>query len=258
MTSLLRSGSWVRVLLGTRWVCDHGVCGVAQTEVRQDSAPRADDFAARDDRDRGSGQLLAAGSARSEPRADEIKTHGESADQLVVAHLVAEGVTAVGDITRDQVSDFITRLLATRSPSTASVRFRALQQFFSWLVDEEEIEVSPMAKLRPPKIPEQLTPVQDDVAIRALLKACASKDFRAVRDTAIVRLFLDTGMRLDELAKLRVEDVELDSDNTATVLGKGRRPGVCPFGATTAQALDRYLRQHSRQKRAEVPEFLAG
>jgi hypothetical protein len=59
------------------------------------------------------------------------------------------------------------------------VRFRALQQFFSWLVNEEEIEVSPMAKLRPPRIPEQLTPVLDDAAIRALLKACAGKDFRA-------------------------------------------------------------------------------
>jgi integrase len=53
-----------------------------------------------------------------------------------------------------------------------------------------------------------------------------------------VRLFLDTGMRLDELAKLRVDDVDLDYDNTATVLGKGRRPPICLFGAQTAEALD--------------------
>jgi site-specific recombinase XerD len=163
-----------------------------------------------------------------------IKTYGESADQLV-AHLAEAGVTEVQAVTRDHVSGFITDLLATRSPSTASVRFRALQQFFNWLVDEEEIATSPMARLRSPKIPEQLTPVLDDAAIRALLKACAGKDFADFRDTAIVRLFLDTGMRLDELAKLRVDDVDLDYDNTATVLGKGRRPRVCPFGAKTAQ-----------------------
>ena len=89
---------------------------------------------------------------------------------------------------------------------TASVRFRALQQLFNWLVDEGEIAASPMATLRPPTIPEQLTPILDDVAIRALLKACAGKDFAELRDTAIMRLFLDTGMRLDELAKLRVDD----------------------------------------------------
>jgi integrase len=101
---------------------------------------------------------------------ETIKTYGESADQ-VVAHLDVEGVTMAGDGAREQVSDFITDLLATRSASTATVRFRALQQFFAWLVDEEQIATSPMARLRPPKIPEQLTPVLDDAAIRALLKA---------------------------------------------------------------------------------------
>jgi len=185
-----------------------------------------------------------------------VKTYGESADQLV-AHLAAAGVTTIEAVTREHLSDF-THLLAVRSPATASVRFRALQQFFSWLVDEEEIPTSPMAKLRPPKLPEQLTPVLDEASIRALLKVCAGKDFGSLRDTAIVRLFLDTGMRLDELAKLRVDDVDLDYDNTATVLGKGRRPRVCPFGAKTAQALDRYLRQRARQKRADVPKLWLG
>ena len=102
-----------------------------------------------------------------------------------------------------------------------------------------------MAKLRPPMIPEQPTPVVDDAALRALLEACAGKEFRSLRDTAIVRLFVDTGMCLDELAKLRVDDVDLDYDNTATVLGKGRRPRIGPFGAKSAQALDRYLRQRA-------------
>jgi integrase/recombinase XerC len=186
-----------------------------------------------------------------------IKTYGESADQLV-AHLASAGVTDAQAVTRAHDSDFITELLATRSPSTASVRFRALQQFFTWLVDEEEVAVSPMGKLRPPKVPEQLTPILDDSSIRALLKACAGKDFAELRDTAVMRLFLDTGMRLDELAKLRVDDVDLDFDNTARVLGKGRRPRICPFGAKTAQALDRYLRSRARQKRADVPKLWLG
>ena len=76
-----------------------------------------------------------------------IKTYGESADQLV-AHLAEAGVTEAQAVTREHVSDFITDLLATRSPSTASVRFRALQQFFTWLVDGEETGISPMAKRR--------------------------------------------------------------------------------------------------------------
>lgn len=54
---------------------------------------------------------------------------------------------------RHHVADFIMYLLDTRSPATASVRFRALQQLFGWLVDEEEIDVSPMAEMRKPVAP---------------------------------------------------------------------------------------------------------
>ena len=50
--------------------------------------------------------------------------------------------------------------------------------------------------------------------------------------------FLDTGMRLAELAGLRIADVDFEQ-NIALVLGKGRRQRACPFGHKTAQALDR-------------------
>jgi integrase len=66
---------------------------------------------------------------------------------------------------------------------------------------------------------------------------------------AIVRLFLDTGMRRAELSGLQVEDVDFDH-NIAIVLGKGRRPRACPFGRKTAKALDRYIRVRGRHSAA--------
>ena len=185
-----------------------------------------------------------------------IKTYDESAQQLCV-WLEQRGVTGVADITRDHVADFITYLLETRSAATASVRFRALQQFFSWLVDEEEIEVSPIAKMRKPIVPEQPTQVLSVDEARGLLKACVGRDFGSVRDTAIIRLFLDTGMRLDELSGLQVDQVDLDQ-NVAYVTGKGRRTRAAPFGHRTAQAIDRYLRQRRRHKRADLPHLWLG
>jgi integrase/recombinase XerC len=70
-------------------------------------------------------------------------------------------------------------------------------------------------------------------------------------------MLLDTGMRLDDLAKLTVAGVDLDQD-IAYVLGKGRRPRFYPYGHKTAQALDRYLRQRKRQRRAELPGLWIG
>jgi integrase/recombinase XerC len=79
-----------------------------------------------------------------------IQTYVESATQLA-GWLVDRGVTDVDEVTRDHVADFITHLIETRSPSTASVRFRALQQFFGWLAGEGELpEPNPMEKMRPP------------------------------------------------------------------------------------------------------------
>jgi site-specific recombinase XerD len=185
-----------------------------------------------------------------------IKTYDESASQLAV-WLEQRGVAEVADIKRDHVADFITYLLETRSAATASVRFRALQQFFGWLVDEEEIDVSPMAKMRKPVVPETPTQVLSVDEARALLKACTGRDFGSVRDTAIIRLFLDTGMRLDELSGLQVDQVDLDQ-NVAYVMGKGRRARAAPFGHRTAQAIDRYLRQRRRHKRADLPHLWLG
>jgi site-specific recombinase XerD len=185
-----------------------------------------------------------------------IKTYGDSGDQLA-AWLEDAGVSSWADATRNHVREFVTHLIETRSAATASVRFRALQQLFNWLVDEGEIDASPMDKLRPPTVPEQETPVLSIDDARALVKECGGRDFASVRDTAIIRLFLDTGMRLDELAKLQLADVDLDQD-LAYVVGKGRRPRSGPFGHKTAQALDRYLRLRKRQRRAELPELWLG
>lgn len=77
------------------------------------------------------------------------------------------------------------------------------------------------------------------------------------RDTAIVRLFLDTGMRLSEMAGLTLSDIDLDAD-VALVLGKGRRPRTCPFGDKTAQAIERYLRERSKHRLASSNQLWIG
>jgi site-specific recombinase XerD len=185
-----------------------------------------------------------------------IKTYLEAAGQLV-DYVTAAGIDDVAGVERRHVEDFIAGQIETRSAATASVRFRALQQFFAWCVDEEELDANLMAKMRPPVVPERPVPVLGEADARALLKACAGSGFVQRRDTAIVRLFLDTGMRLSELAKLRVADINLD-DDVAVVTGKGRRPRACPFGSRTAQALDRYLRARSRHSRSELPALWLG
>jgi len=189
--------------------------------------------------------------------AKTIKTYGEALN-LFNRFLRAKGMPMdVANIRREHVEAFIADLLARFKPATASNRYRALQVFFKWLVEEGEIRVSPMVNMKPPHVPEEPPPVLSEDDLRRLLRACEGRDFEARRDTAVIRLFIDTGMRLSELTGLKVEDVDFDS-NVAVVLGKGGRPRACPFGRKTALSLDRYLRSRSQHRDAERPVLWLG
>lgn len=102
-----------------------------------------------------------------------------------------------------------------------------------------------MGNMRPPHIPETPPAILEDAQLKALLATVAGTDFDERRDAAMLRLFLDSGLRRAELAGLRLEDVDF-LNKIVLVLGKGRRPRAVPFGRKTAQALDRYLRARAR------------
>ena len=65
------------------------------------------------------------------------------------------------------------------------------------------------------------------------------------------------GMRLAEMAGLSVNDVD-DELDVVHVLGKGRRPRAAPFGAKTAQAIDRYLYERSKHQQAHLSALWLG
>jgi site-specific recombinase XerD len=189
--------------------------------------------------------------ARRSPRT--VQSYTEAAEQLA-DFLVRQGMpTAVESIRREHIEAFIEDLDTRFKPTTVGVRFRSLQQFFRWAIEEGEITTNPMERMRSPSVPEAPPAVLSESELRSLLKACEGSDFAARRDMAILRTFVDTGARLSEIANLRMENVDLD-DQTLTVVGKGSRVRVLPIGAKTVKAIDRYL----RVRRSDLPEFWLG
>ncbi len=88
-------------------------------------------------------------------------------------------------------------------PATILARHHALSRFFGWLIDEGELTSSPMANLRPPATHPSCAMVLTTAQIEAVLAACAGPAFEDVRDAAVIRLFVDTGTRLTEMAEAR-------------------------------------------------------
>jgi site-specific recombinase XerD len=171
---------------------------------------------------------------------------------------MAQGLpTEPAEVTRHHVEGFIADLLARYKPGTALTRYQDLQQWFRFLVLEEEIDSSPMEKMTPPAVPEVPVPVLSDEQVRAMLEACKGKGFAQRRDTAIVRLLDDTGMRRQGIAGLMVDDLDMEVD-VAVVREKGNRVRSCPFSNVTATAITRYVRERAKHPLAQRAELWLG
>lgn len=168
---------------------------------------------------------------------------------------VDEAVDDPCGVRRPHIEAFQAWMIATRSASTALNKHKGLQQFFKWLrLDEQEIDESPMARVRQPKVPTKLVPIIRDEDTKKLLDSCRSKEFIDLRDEAIIRLYYNTGARLSEVANLMRGDVDLNLDSVQ-YHGKGSKDRRVRFGPKAARALDRYLRARARHSGSDLPHL---
>lgn len=163
----------------------------------------------------------------------------------------------VAGVTAGDVEDFIGDQLARHTASTAATRYRYLQQFFNYLARIEEIPVSPMSRMSPPKLPEDVVPVIDEADLKKLIRACRGKTFEDRRDLAVVRLFAATGIRLGEMVGITRGDLDLDRAEVL-VTGKGSKSRWVPFGPRAAESIDNYLLLRDRHRHADNPGLWLG
>ena len=150
------------------------------------------------------------------------------------------GATALADLDVHHARRFVAALhgrgLQGRSLARALSAWRT---FFRYLARDHRFRSNPFQGIRAPKsaktLPKALSP---DEATR--LVALPGDEELTVRDRAMLELFYSSGLRLSELTRLNVADVNF-SDETVRVLGKGNKTRVVPVGAFARQALQAWL-----------------
>ena len=202
---------------------------------------------------------------RAENKAPRTITVYMEAVRQLAAFLSGKGMPSqLGSIRREHVEAFVVDLLERRTPATAANRYRSLQQFFKWAVEEGEIRETPMRHTRPPRVPETPVDVLREEQLTGLLKACRGQGFEERRDLALLRMFITTGARRAEVADLRwapdnAEGCDVDLDQrTATLTGKGSRLRFVALDPGTVRALDRYVRARARHPHASLPWLWLG
>ena len=112
---------------------------------------------------------------------------------------------------------------------------RILSSFFSWLEDENYIIKSPVRRIKKVKAPSIIKETYTDEELEIM-----RDNVGTVRDLALIDVLASTGMRVGELVKLNMEDINF-TERECIVLGKGNKERVVYFDARTKIHLKNYL-----------------
>ena len=142
------------------------------------------------------------------------------------------------------------------SPATMQLALATLKRFFRFLVAEGFRSDDPTAFLQPPKVPKPLPRYLSQTEVAQLLDRLTEvwvygrkrkhRQFRlTVRDSAILELLYSAGLRVGELVKLKVSDIDLDAQ-IVRVNGKGSKERICFFGRVAKERLMAWLDERQR------------
>ena len=124
------------------------------------------------------------------------------------------------------------------SPFTIHIDVRNLRRFGSWLT--EQGYANGLRELKLPKLPKTMIETLADEEVQTLFDAYNPDTHFGARWQAILAFFLFTGVRLSELAGLRLPDLDM-THLRAKVVGKGDKERYVKFGNVAHRCLSRYL-----------------
>lgn len=167
------------------------------------------------------------------------------------------GPRSLANADRDGLRGYLDHLRRSGLRNRSIARQLAtLRGFFGFLVETEGLSADPTELLVAPHIGSSLPKYLDEERVGRLLEAPGSDRATALRDTAMLQLLYASGLRVSELIRLRISDIDSGED-VVRVLGKGGKQRLVPVGREAMKALDAYLRDsRSHILRGRVSPFL--
>lgn len=124
--------------------------------------------------------------------------------------------------------------------TTLSRVIASIRVFFEYCVRTERLEASPAVHFHNPKKPKKLPIFLVEGELKKMLEVPDMSDTKGVRDYALITVFAFTGLRLQELVNLNLDDVDFER-RTLRVFGKGAKERIVPMNEKVSEAMSRYL-----------------
>lgn len=157
--------------------------------------------------------------------------------RVTIEHLLRNVLIPIRKITAEDIRSYLVDYQKINDCSKVTIDNvrRNISSFFSWLEEEDYILKSPMRRIHKIKTKQPVKMTISDEAIEKLRDSC-----ECVRDLAMIDLLFSTGIRVGELVKLNIEDINFE-ERECVVFGKGDKERKVYFDAKAKLHLKAYI-----------------
>ena len=161
--------------------------------------------------------------------------------QVTVEHLLQTVDVEIRKMTTDDLRSYLADYQKINNCSKVTIDNirRNLSSFFSWLEEEDYILKSPMRRIHKIKTKQQVKEIISDEMIEKMRDNCKTK-----RDLAIIDLLYSTGIRVGELVRLNISDIDFE-ERECVVYGKGDKERRVYFDAKAKLHLQNYIKSRA-------------
>jgi integrase/recombinase XerD len=177
---------------------------------------------------------------------------------LYTKYLSRRGISEVQAVKREGISDFLYELKKRGLTTTSICRaLTAVKMFHRFLVRENFVKDDPTTLVETPKTWKRVPDVLSQPEVESIIQAAQGNSLQLIRDYAILELFYASGMRVTELADLRLSGVSFDAGYVRCI-GKGSKERLIPIGKKSREALALYCKKvrPKYEKRAAATDIL--
>lgn len=133
-----------------------------------------------------------------------------------------------------------------KASTTVSRVIASMKAFFAFEQQRGVIERNPAERLKAPRLEKRMPVVLSGNEVEAFLQSARGKSAKKMRDSAMLELLCETGLRASEMIALKCSDINLEIGYVNCVKS-GERARAVPFGMRTKAALSDYLFQGREQ-----------
>ncbi len=155
---------------------------------------------------------------------------------------VTAGSPAVHEVTKENLKKYLAYMERRKyKASTISRSIASMKAFYHYLLKNGKVSEDVSACLKAPKVERRVPDVLSAEETERLLEGPSGDSDKEIRDSAMLELLYATGIRVSELIRLRLSDINMHMGYI--ICREGGKERMIPFGSRAREAVQRYLRK---------------